>query len=199
MVPGGSDVQPCAYLPSGLCTETMTTTAPMNSTAAALSDHPFLSSIPTGSLRRLATHVQHHTYPAGEQVFREGQIANRFFLIRHGLVRLDLEVAGRGQVCMETLGSDAALGWSWLFSPYRWQLTATAVERTSMLVFDTDALQVVMAADPPLGYELMRRFSAVMFDRLVATRLQLTGDAEIPSAGTTGPWAGKRTTAPHWH
>jgi CRP/FNR family cyclic AMP-dependent transcriptional regulator len=177
----------------------MTTIAPMSATAAALSDHPFLSSIPIGSLRRLATHVQSHTYPAGEQVFREGQIANRFFLIRHGLVRLDLEVAGRGQVEVETLGSDAALGWSWLFSPYRWHLTATVVERASMLVFDTDALQVVMAADPPLGYELMRRFSAVMFDRLIATRLQLTGDADIPMAGTAGPWAGKRTTAPQWH
>jgi CRP-like cAMP-binding protein len=177
----------------------MTTIARPRTAAAALSDHPFLSSIPIGSLRRLATHVQSHTYPAGEQVFREGQIANRFFLIRYGLVRLDLEVGGRGQVEVETLGSDCALGWSWLFSPNRWQLTATAVERTSMLIFDADALQVAMAADPPLGYELMRRFSAVMFDRLVATRLQLTGDAEIPSAGTTGPWAGKPTTAPNWH
>jgi CRP/FNR family cyclic AMP-dependent transcriptional regulator len=177
----------------------MTTIARTNTAAAALADHPFLSSIPISSLRRLATHVQSHTYPAGEQVFHEGQIANRFFLIRHGLVRLDLEVAGRGQVEVEVLGSDCALGWSWLFSPYRWHLTATAVERTSMLIFDTDALQVGMASDPPLGYELMRRFSAVMFDRLVATRLQLTGDAEVRSAATTGPWAGRQTTASNWH
>ena len=177
----------------------MTTIRPISATASALSDHPFLSSIPIGSLRRLAAHVQSHTYPAGEQVFREGGVADRFFLIRTGLVRLELEVAGRGQVEVETLGSDAALGWSWMFSPYRWQLTATAVERTSMLVFDTDALQTVMASDPPLGYELMRRFSAVIFDRLIATRLQLSGDAEIPTAGTAGPWAGKRTTAPQWH
>jgi len=176
----------------------MTTIAHPHKAAAALSDHPFLSSIPIGSLRRLAAHVQSHTYPAGEQVFREGQIANRFFLIRNGLVRLDLEVAGRGQVEVETLGCDSALGWSWLFSPYRWHLTATAVERTSMLIFDTDALQIAMAADPPLGYELIRRFSGVMFDRLVATRLQLTGDAEIPTAGTSGPWAGRRTTAANW-
>jgi CRP/FNR family transcriptional regulator, cyclic AMP receptor protein len=176
----------------------MTTIATTNSTATALSDHPFLSSIPISSLRRLAAHVRSHTYPAGEQLFREGQIANSFYLIRHGLVRLDLEVAGRGHVEVETLGSDSALGWSWLFSPYRWQLTATAVERTSVLVFDTDALQIVMASDPPLGYELMRRFSAVMFDRLIATRLQITGDSDVPSAGTAGPWAGKRTTAPDW-
>src|SRR5665213_1908918 len=117
IVPGARAVQPCAWTPPGRCTETMTTIAHPHTAAAALSDHPFLSSIPIGSLRRLAAHVQSHTYPAGEQVFREGQIANRFFLIRNGLVRLDLEVAGRGQVEVETLGSDCALGWSWLFSP----------------------------------------------------------------------------------
>src|ERR1700722_10149575 len=122
IVPAAYAVQPCARKAPNRCTETMTTIAHPNTAAAALSDHPFLSSIPIGSLRRLATHVQSHTYPAGEQVFREGQIANRFFLIRHGLVRLDLEVAGRGQVEVETLGSDCALGWSWLFSQYRWQL-----------------------------------------------------------------------------
>ena len=64
-----------------------------------------------------------------------------------------------------------------------------------MLVFDADVLRA-MAADPPLGYELMRRFSAVIFDRLIATRLQLT-DAVTAGIGCrhTGPWAGKRTTA----
>jgi CRP/FNR family cyclic AMP-dependent transcriptional regulator len=171
----------------------MTTIPPI---AAVLADHPFLSTIPVTSLRRLATHVQPHTYPAGQQILREGELANRFFLIRQGLVRLDIEVPGRGPVEVETLGGDAALGWSWLFAPYRWQLTATAVVRTSTLVFDGDALQAVMASDPPLGYELMRRFTGVMFDRLKATRLRLTDEAEIPLGGSTGPWAGKRTRIP---
>jgi CRP/FNR family transcriptional regulator, cyclic AMP receptor protein len=171
----------------------MTTIPPI---AAVLADHPFLSTIPVTSLRRLATHVQPHPYPAGQQILREGELANRFFLIRQGLVRLDIEVPGRGPVEVETLGADAALGWSWLFAPYRWQLTATAVVRTSTLVFDGDALQAVMASDPPLGYELMRRFTGVMFDRLKATRLRLTDEAEIPLGGSTGPWAGKRTRIP---
>jgi len=166
--------------------------------AAALADHPFLSALPSQSLRRLVTHVQSRTYAAGQQILREGEVANRFFLIRQGSVRLDIEVPGRGPVEIETLGADAALGWSWLFQPHRWQLTATAVTRTSTLVFDADALQVVMASDPALGYELMRRFAGVMLNRLNATRLRLTSDAEIPCAGAAGPWAGKRLSSPEW-
>jgi CRP/FNR family transcriptional regulator, cyclic AMP receptor protein len=167
--------------------------------AAALADHPFLSAIPVGSLCRLAAHVQPCTYPAGQVIMREGQPADRFFLIRQGLVRLDIEVPGTDVVEVETLGADAVLGWSWLFPPYRWQLTATAVARTSTLAFDSDAVQAVMAADPLLGYELMRRFAGVIFDRLTATRMRLTSNADVPSAGIAGPWAGKRTTALKWH
>lgn len=178
----------------------MTATSPI---AAALSDHPFLSSIPVTSLRRLATHAQSHTYGAGQEIFREGGTADRFFLIRHGLVRLDIEVPGPDgprQIEIETLGADAALGWSWLFSPYCWHLSATAVTRTATLVFDADVLRAVMSADPVLGYELMRRFAAVMFDRLHATRLRLTSSGvEIPSAVVAGPWAGNRTNAPQWN
>ena len=173
-----------------------------SSLAATLSDHPFLSSIPVTSLRRLATHAQSHTYSAGEEIFREGGKADRFFLIRHGLVRLDAEVAGSDgplQVEIETLGAGAALGWSWLFSPFGWQVSATAVTRTATVIFDADMLLAVMSADPVLGYELMRRFAAVMFDQLQATRQRLTGSGgEVPSAGVAGPWAGKRTTAPRW-
>src|SRR5437868_939784 len=92
---------------------------------AALADHPFLSTMPANSLRRLAAHVQHKDIPRGHTIFREGGEADRFFLIRHGVVRLDIEVPGRGRVDIETLGADCAFGWSWLFAPYRWHLTAT--------------------------------------------------------------------------
>jgi CRP/FNR family cyclic AMP-dependent transcriptional regulator len=142
--------------------------------AVALSDHPFLSSIPLASLRRLAAHAQTQTLAAGHELFREGDTADRFYLVRHGLIRLEVEVPGRGRVEVESIGADSALGWSWLFSPYRWHLSATAIERTSTVVFDADVLRAVMASDPVLGYELMRRFAAVIFDRLQATRLRLS-------------------------
>jgi CRP/FNR family cyclic AMP-dependent transcriptional regulator len=158
----------------------------------ALADHPFLSTMPTNSLRRLAAHVQHKDIPSGHTIFREGDEADRFFLIRQGVVRLDMEVPGRGRVDIEMLGADCALGWSWLFPPYRWHLTATAIERTSVLVFDASMLRSLMASDPLTGYEMMRRFAAIIFDRLGSTRLQVGDEPEtIPAAGVSGPWAAR--------
>src|SRR5450755_52814 len=165
--------------------------------ATALASHPFLSAIPAESLRRLAVHAHSQTFAKGHEIFREGQLAGEFFLVRQGSVRLDAEVPDRGRVEVETLGADAALGWSWLFPPYRWHLSATAVERTTAIVFDADVLRGLMAADPVLGYELMRRFTAVLFDRLQATRYRLTA-AELdysPHVLSGGSWAGRPSKA----
>ena len=166
--------------------------------AKALSEHPFLSSIPLASLRRLGTHVHARTYGAGEEIFRQGGPADRFFLIRSGLVRLEIDIPGvEGPVRteLEILGPDAALGWSWLFSSSGWQLSAIAMRETSTLVFDAGVLRALMAAEPVLGYELMRRFAAVIFGRLQATRRQLTtGDATPMPDVCLDVWAGQRTT-----
>jgi CRP/FNR family cyclic AMP-dependent transcriptional regulator len=161
---------------------------------SALADHPFLSSIPPAALRRLAAHTYPHEYAAGDVIFREGAAADRFFLVRDGRIRLDMDVPDRGQVEVETLDADCALGWSWLFEPYQWQLTATAVEPTSVLVFDASVLRSLMASDTVIGYELMRRFAGVLFDRLQATRSRLGQEQQVVhAAGVSGPWAGTRS------
>jgi CRP/FNR family cyclic AMP-dependent transcriptional regulator len=161
--------------------------------AAALASHPFLSAIPAESLRRLGVHAHSQTFAKGHEIFREGQLAGEFFLIRQGSVRLDAEVSDRGRIEVETLGADTAMGWSWLFPPYRWHLSATALERTTAIVFDADVLRGLMAADPVLGYELMRRFTAVLCDRLQATRRRLAApNLEAATCGlSSGPWAGR--------
>ena len=163
---------------------------------AALRDHPFLSELPAASLRRLAAHAYRVDFAAGDTIFREGTPADRFFVIRRGVVRLAMELPGRGVVEAQTLGPDTALGWSWLVSPYQWHVTAVAIERTSTVVIDAAVLRSLMAADAVMGYEIMRRFAAVMFDRLQAERVRLTtsgsGPVTLPEAAVTGPWAGLR-------
>jgi CRP/FNR family cyclic AMP-dependent transcriptional regulator len=162
----------------------------------ALASHPFLSAIPAESLRRLGVHAHGQTFAKGHEIFREGQPAGEFILIRQGLVRLDAEVADRGRIEVEKVGADAAMGWSWLFPPYRWHLSATALERTTAIVFDADVLRGLMASDPVLGYELMRRFTAVLFDRLQATRHRLTAPTpdDAVRGSSSGPWAGRPST-----
>jgi hypothetical protein len=45
--------------------------------AAALADHPFMSSIPIESLGPLGSNVQLQGYAAGSRIFAEGEAADR--------------------------------------------------------------------------------------------------------------------------
>jgi CRP/FNR family transcriptional regulator, cyclic AMP receptor protein len=164
--------------------------------AADLADHPFLSAFPPPWLHQLAGHACRREYVAGQVLFKEGDAADRLILVREGLITLTIEVPGRGRVDVETLAADAVLGWSWLFWPYKWHLGAVAVERSSVVVFEAPALRALMASEPAIGYELMRRFAAVMLDRLQATRLRLSEQpCDVPSAPICGSWAGETTGA----
>jgi CRP/FNR family transcriptional regulator, cyclic AMP receptor protein len=115
---------------------------------------------------------EQHADP-GERLCREGDSADRFFLIERGVVALEIAVPGRDAILIETLHDGDLLGWSWLFEPHRWQFDARAVEPTDLLVFDGACVRERCEADPALGYAFMQRFAAVMVERLQATRLQL--------------------------
>jgi len=109
----------------------------------------------------------------GAFLFQERQPAERFFLIRHGAVALEVHAPGPGSRVIETLGEGEVVGWSWLFQPYRWQFDARATEPTRLVAFDAACLRGKCDADHELGYQLMQRFASAMLERLQAARLQL--------------------------
>jgi CRP-like cAMP-binding protein len=121
---------------------------------------------------------------AGEFLFREGEPAQHFWLIRSGSVALEVHAPGRGQLLIQTLDDGEVAGWSWLFSPYRWATDARVLAPTGLVEFDGSCLRGKADADHEFGYQLMRRFAAVVVSRLQATRLQLLdvyGDARAAS------------------
>lgn len=112
-------------------------------------------------------------FAQGEQLFRRGDPADSFYLIRHGSVALETFVPTRGPVMIETLEPGEVLGWSWLFPPYRWHLDARALTVVGALGFDGACLRGKCEAQPALGYTLMSRFAQVLIERLQWTRLRM--------------------------
>lgn len=145
----------------------------MNSTSTLLTEHPFLTGLEPSSLDRLAACAHPVFRNRGHRLFGAGLPAERFWLLRTGRVALDLRTPGRGDVVIETLEPGAVVGWSWLFPPRRWQFGAVAIEPVRAIELNAAAVRHLMADDSELGYELTRRFMAVMLDRLQATRTRL--------------------------
>ena len=117
-----------------------------------------------------ASNVQ---FDPGTTIFREGERADAFYLLRQGSVALETYVPARGAVMIETIEAGDVLGWSWLFPLYRWHFDASALTAVRATAFDGKCLRGKCAADPALGYELVSRFAQTLIERLQWTRLRL--------------------------
>ncbi|GAA0573107.1 cyclic nucleotide-binding domain-containing protein [Streptomyces antimycoticus] len=144
-----------------------------------------LETLPRVQRDRLFTLADERDFSAGSTLFDEGDIADRFWLIRSGEVALDVYVPGRRAQVVETLGPRQQLGWSWIFPPYRWHLGARALGTVRTWEFPAAEVRELCMADTALGYELMLRCAALIADRLQATRLRLldlyTPHGSVPS------------------
>lgn len=109
----------------------------------------------------------------GEELFREGELANAFYVIRHGAVALEAHAPAGPPLVIETLHEGDVVGWSWLVPPYRWHFDGRAIGEVQAIGFDAACLRGKADADPALGYALLQRFAQLMVERLQAARLRL--------------------------
>ncbi len=124
-------------------------------------------------LQLIAGCAQNETFADGGYLMREGDAANRFYVVRLGRVALEIFVPERGAVTLETVEDGDLVGWSWLVAPFRVHLDARAVGSVHVVAFDAACLRGKADEDPVLGYELMRRFIPVIVERLQATRVRM--------------------------
>jgi len=145
----------------------------METIAQILAKHPFFAEFDPEYLELVAGCGRNCRFNAGEYLFREGDPADTFFLIRHGMVALEIAVPGRQSMTIATLREGEIVGVSWLLQPYRCVFDARAVELTRAISLDAKCLRGKLDEDPVLGYEMVKRFLPILTSRLHATRLQL--------------------------
>ena len=138
-----------------------------------LEEHPLFQNMDEVLRQVIVGCAANESFAAGEYIFREQEAADKFYLLRYGSVALEIHLAGREPLIVDTLHEGDILGWSWLIPPYRWMLDARAVQLTRAISLDTKCIRGKMEEDHRLGYELYRRFMPVIAKRLQAGRLQL--------------------------
>jgi CRP/FNR family cyclic AMP-dependent transcriptional regulator len=135
---------------------------------------PFLKGMSDQHIRVLADSSCRIHIEKGATIFRQGETANRFYLIECGDVILEAaSKSGKRHVIAGTIRSGGVLGWSWLFDPYEWQFTARALTEIRAIFFYATILREQCETDPSLGFELLKRMSAAMVHRLQSTRNHL--------------------------
>ena len=145
----------------------------MNVSEFIASPHPFLEGMCEEYLRILSGFAMQTHFAAGNVILREGEPADRFYLIRGGKVSIESRSNGNTPISIEILEAGEGLGWSWLFPPYLWHFDAWAMEDTEAIFFHATRLREECEANKEFGYELMRRVARLVVHRLQATRMKL--------------------------
>ena len=138
-----------------------------------LREHAFFKDMSLELRQEILDCAKSERYHAGEYIHREGEPADRFYLIRHGSVAQELRIPEQEPVILQTLHEGDILGWSWLVPPYCWTADARVIQLTRVVALDARCLRGKYANDPQLAYELLKRFIPIIANRLEATRLQL--------------------------
>ena len=148
-----------------------------------LAKHPFFKGFEPRYMQLITGCASNVRFPAGASIFREGEPAGTFYIVRQGRVALEAMAAQQGSVVIQTIEDGDVLGWSWLFPPYRWHFGARAIEETRAIALDGVCLREKGEADHDFGYELMKRVAQIMMERLQSTRLQSLDVYGAPSMG----------------
>jgi len=123
----------------------------------------------------LASGAKAFTGTPGQLLAKEGEEANKFFLIQSGRVSIGIKKPGADVVPVHTVGPGEVVGWSWLVPPHRWKFECRAVQEVKAIAFDGAWLREKCENDHELGYHLTKELLAVVSGRLTATRQELLG------------------------
>ena len=132
-----------------------------------------LAALGEAQLRRLLAHARELQVQAGATLFRQGDAADRFYVLREGAVQVGVPAINGPELEVQSLGPGDVIGWSWLIEPYRWAFDARVTRDARLLAFDGQQIMVECERDPALGYALFKVFAALMSTRLQAARTRM--------------------------
>lgn len=140
--------------------------------AGQVAVHPFARDLDPSDVEVLQGLAEPVEFGTGAVIFEAGGPADTFYLIRTGLVALEMPGPGMART-IQTIAEGSALGWSWLFPPYEWQFSAVARTPVRGVAIDAAALRDHLEHDKACGYRILSRVARVVVDRLQATRIEL--------------------------
>ena len=153
-----------------------------------IAEHSFFAGLNQDLVHIVTGCASNVRFDAGTYVFKEGDEANAFYLIREGTVALEI-LAPQNPILVDTLGDGDILGWSWLLPPFHWRFNAHARTGLRAIALDGKCLRTKCEENHDLGYELLKRFARIVERRLDALRSHLIDvyGEELPPRHSKSP------------
>lgn len=143
-----------------------------------LAEEGFFAGLDTNYMDFLVAQAERFHADQNRILFRHGNRAKWFYLISSGEISIEIPAIEGPTLELQSLGAGRILGWSWLIPPYKWSFQARAAEPSELIAINGVAVLERCEADPRFGYELFKRFSALMSRRLGEARERMMEEWE---------------------
>lgn len=138
-----------------------------------IAENAFFSTLSDDGIDFLAANAKDKHLAEGKVLFHRGDAARHFYLLSKGHLSLEIPAIEGPALELQDIGPGEIAGWSWLIPPHRWHFQARARTAIDYLEVDGEAVLAHAEADPRFGYELVKRFSALMSERLEFARQKM--------------------------
>jgi CRP/FNR family transcriptional regulator, cyclic AMP receptor protein len=145
----------------------------MDNLESTLVAHPFLAGLSPQYLQLVAECASLVNFSASQVIFRAGERAQQFYLLRFGQVAVQIHRPRRGPKTLYTLSEGDVLGTFWSEQEAEWFFDAQALGVTRTIVLNFECLKKHCDQHPDLGYELLKRFVWAQAKMLKILKLQL--------------------------
>ncbi len=118
-------------------------------------------------LNLVLLHSSIQSFPEGSQVFRQGDEANSLYVLIEGTIELSVKTGEKVNFLTSRVDKEGALfGMPSLIEPFRYNVTATPLKPSKVLVMDAVHIRKCMEEDPKLGRDVMKKLAFIYFNRL---------------------------------
>ena len=147
---------------------------------AQVSGNGFFAGLAQDHLEFLVESSELKEFQKGQVLFRQGEHADRFYLVLDGTISVEIPALQGPALQLQQLGRGKILGWSWLIAPYRWDFQARILHDAKVIEFNGVLILERCEADHSFGYDLFKRFTGLMSERLLAARRKMMDQWDPP-------------------
>jgi CRP-like cAMP-binding protein len=106
-------------------------------------------------------------FPEGKTIFHQGEDANHLYILIEGMVDLSVKTGEKFDFLTSKVEKEgAAFGIPSLIEPFRYNVTATCLKPSKLLVINAGRVRMDMEKDPEMGMEIMKKLASIYFNRL---------------------------------
>jgi len=116
-------------------------------------------------LDKLIPITEMNQFDAKEYVFRQGDLADRFYFLAKGKVLLEQRISAEIAVSLSAVKPGYSFGWSALLYDEGYTIDAVCAEPSQLLSYRSEKLKTLFEKDNSLGYIMNQRLLRVIKKR----------------------------------